>query len=219
MPVFRKRDYKSPKRKIFEENALEKSVERQGKKRAYSNRTVWSQEHASLPVIAHNFPQIFRSGGFIDQRIAEMKRPLAVLDWGCGSGVAADELARELGGKARVYGFSKDSYRKWQGIDNVKFIHSSSADLLRYIKPGSLDLIYSFNGLRHYPIEAFDSSGMQNYLNALAGKLSKGGKLVFNFTAAQENEIAELQSLTAGKKFSFEFPDSPWRKVCITRLK
>lgn len=130
--------------------------------------------------IAETFPRVFGQGedDFISQRFLEKRKPVVVLDWGCGTGLAASEIAKKYEGKARVYGFSKDSYKEWGGIQNVKLIHATAEDLLRYLKDNSVDLIYSYIGMAHYPIAAFDPEALPNYLEKLGRKVSSGGKIV-----------------------------------------
>ena len=103
-----------------------------------------------------------------------------ILDWGCGNARAASEFAKKYGEKAKVYGYSKDSYKEWEKIDNVKIIQETKEDLFRYLKPNSVDLIYSYLGLRHVPGVLTGGKKGREYLDALLEKVSPGGKIVFS---------------------------------------
>lgn len=99
-------------------------------------------------------------------------KPLSVLDWGCGNGRAATELAKEFGSALRVYGCGDEFYKEWVQNSSVHFIHETAYDSLRYFKNNSLDLVYSHYAL-HYLREA-----LPEYINKLAPKLKKGGKII-----------------------------------------
>jgi len=71
-----------------------------------------------------------------------------VVDWGCGEGIALEQLATEFD-NARCYGYSHTFYGNWGDSKRVKYIHAPSGTLARYLPNDSVDLIYSFNGLSH----------------------------------------------------------------------
>ncbi|MFH1234211.1 MAG: methyltransferase domain-containing protein [Candidatus Diapherotrites archaeon] len=197
MPVFRKGRISAAKAKL-----LRKEVVRAGGKRVYRKRKKWPIKDTPFKKIKQQFPLVFcplgERGTFIDERVRETGRPAIVVDWGCGKGRAAGELAKEYGDKARVYGYSKDSYPEWRDIDGVKFIHSTKEDLLRYLKDGSVDLIYSYIGLE-YLFATLDIC--PPHIEQLLSKLSEGGKIVFTGAGSGPLRISEMDRILRGKAF------------------
>ncbi|HIH09737.1 MAG TPA: methyltransferase domain-containing protein [Candidatus Diapherotrites archaeon] len=114
-------------------------------------------------------------------KLAETTEPV-VVDWGCGKGVAAAELAREVP-KSMVYGFSNNSYTHWNKVlhgnklkeihplQNIKFIHADATDFFRYFKDGSIDILYSKLGICHLKSQV-------EYIKQLIPKLKIGGILL-----------------------------------------
>lgn len=158
-----------------------------GRRKLFS-RNSYVFEQTSFGTISTHFGGLFHpESGFIAKRFAQTGQPVRVLDWGCGKAVAIQALAEKFGSKVEAYGFSKDSYRSWKVVENAKLIHATADGLLRYIKPGSMDLIYSYLGLyHHHPAP---------YISKLVTRLRPGGKLVFDMPgrAATENLIPKLE--------------------------
>ena len=129
---------------------LEKEIIRPGEeKRKYRKRGWYIRTRSSSKRLRSYFPLLFKGKDFIQERFDKKGEPVIVLDWGCGRGNTITGFAKEYDSKIKAYGFSKDSYKEWQKIDNVKLIHSTDMNLLRYLKNNSVDLIYSRFGLYH----------------------------------------------------------------------
>ncbi len=56
------------------------------------------------------FSPLKRQESFIEKKFVEKRRPVIVLDWGCGKGPAISGLASQYSGKVEAFGYSKDSY-------------------------------------------------------------------------------------------------------------
>ncbi|MFH1234449.1 MAG: class I SAM-dependent methyltransferase [Candidatus Diapherotrites archaeon] len=140
--------------------------------RAIIGRHGWGSESTKLRAVNKNLG--FSVTRDIRKRIRAVRpRPAVVLEWGCGKGTTAEEIAKKFGQRVRVYGFSDTAYKEWGNSQNVKYIHGIAQDLPRYVKNGSVDLIYSSIGLLHLPPKAFQSN-----LAQLLSKLAAGGKIV-----------------------------------------
>lgn len=72
-----------------------------------------------------------------------------VVDWGCGSGRAIEELGLATKGVARCLGVSDESFVEWNGRAGVEFIHASTGSWARFFKPGSIDVLFSHHGFEH----------------------------------------------------------------------
>lgn len=172
MPVFGK----GRKGKKIREKFLGKEVI-SAPKRVFWFKQIWSTENTSLEVIRTFFPLVLGRGkkDFVSKCFSETGKPTRVLDWGCGNGSAAEQLAKEYGKKALVYGYSKDSYNEWRYLKRAKIIHATKEDLFRYLKKiGPLDLVYSYNGLKHLHYDAVF------YIKQLLSFVRQGGKIVLN---------------------------------------
>lgn len=195
MPIFRKGRISKK-----QEALLGKEIHREYGPRQYKERAPWLIEETPFAKIKQIFAPIFLpiGGGksFIDEMF-EIKgnKPVVVLDWGCGGGRTAGEVAKEFGEKVKVYGFANESYRQWAEIPNVKFIHATKEDLPRYLKNGSVDLIYSHAGLSNL----VERGELAKHLSDLMPKLPKGGKIVFTLSTTSFNVVGEVQKALAGK--------------------
>ncbi|MDD5148012.1 MAG: hypothetical protein PHH08_00940 [Candidatus ainarchaeum sp.] len=151
--------------------------------RAFVPRQKWNIEHTSFGSIKEfYFTPLFGENGFISRRYMEKKRPLVVLDWGCGAGDAISGLASEYRRKVRAYGFAKDIHENWAKIKNVKLIGQTKEGLLRMLKDNSVDLIYSTLGLGYLFREMGEEVTIEegtDYVAKLFEKVAPGGKLVF----------------------------------------
>jgi len=154
------------------------------KRRFRPEKHFWPYEETSLKCVERNFG--FSLTGEIARRCGNAKSQVTVLDWGCGKGTAATELAQFGGKNVKVYGCSDVSYEEWLKNDKVKFIHETAEDTLRYFKDGSLDIIYSYYGLWH-----LEKSPVP-YIGRLAQKLKKGGKIII-WPAPPVEEFSTLQ--------------------------
>ena len=189
------------------ERFLEKKVYRQVGKQRYRKRKKWNLEGTSFNWVAEiGFPRIFSSllgeRNFIEMRFREKSRPLVVIDWGCGNGRAIKELAEKYKGKVYAYGYSGDSYTEWGGNQNVKFIHATKEDLLRYVKDSSVDLIYSHLGLDYLFGKRLSAKTQEaiDYIAKLVPKLSKGGIACFGIGITAEDKIIVALQHALGKR-------------------
>ena len=198
----------------------EVSRKRQGKKRLYGHTEYWTDTRCSFAEISIRFPMIFgdlkRDSYFIEERFRKTRKPVVVLDWGCGEGLAISQLAGKYGKKVNAYGFSKDSFENWTKIRNAKLIHATKEDLLQYLKDNSVDLVYSHIGLKYLFPNGYRSfvpveEGVE-YLRKLLKKVSPGGKIVFD--AEQSSVIIEKLKQALGKKAKVELIDF---KIQITK--
>ncbi len=202
MPVFGKGRKERERR-----NFLKKEVRRDSKgKREYGLKTPYIFVNRSAKTIRKMFPLLFGKDGFVEQRFEENQRPVVVLDWGCGKGRAIKEFANDYGEKVRAYGFSKDSYKQWKGIEGVKLIHETKEGLLRFLKNDSVDLIYSNFGLSFlFPTFKFQAKRRHvekgvEYIEKLLQRVSKGGKIAFEESYTMGKRVrAILKSELAGK--------------------
>ncbi len=161
--------------------------------------------------IEKEFRLLFPSRGkdFIERRFGETGKPVAVLDWGCGIGVAIREFVDKHGEKIRPYGYGKDSYAAWSHGEKVPFIQATAKDLLKYLKKiGPVDLIYSNIGLGWlFPIEGTPRREIPqvikegvNYVERLVEFVAPKGKIAFNITLENDKEIVQrLKEQLRGK--------------------
>ena len=59
-------------------------------------------------------------------------RKILVLDWGCGSGVSAKELAKDP--RLGVFGFSEDGHKMHRSPQGAEFLHTTKEVLPRYFR-------------------------------------------------------------------------------------
>jgi SAM-dependent methyltransferase len=217
MPVFRKGRLGWRRKE-----ALDREIVRSAGKRAYRERQTYEFTDTPFGVIKQRFSQTFCRGSghdFIENRFRETGRPQVVLEWGCGEGKATGTLAKEYEGLAKVYGYSKDSYPGWTKTPGVKFIHETKERLLRYLKDGTVDLIYSYSGLEHLTLAA--GRPLASYIKQLVPKLSNGGRLIFTDQHMDPDMLSELKR-QLGDMAAVEIvqtkPDTTlFNTYCITR--
>lgn len=148
-------------------------IKRQGKKRILHKHDGWRTHTSSLQQInqTFGFPSKWKLQNVI-RRLASVrtsKNPLVVLDWGCGNGRALRELEKMTDpSTTRLLGYSDVSYPEWNKVTRTRIIYENKHDLLRYIKPGSLGVIFSHLGILHL----IDKN---EYVVELAKKLEIGG--------------------------------------------
>jgi SAM-dependent methyltransferase len=167
-------------------------------KRAYVKRHGWLKTERSLFQIEEDL--YFPIEKWAKERFNQTKKPVVVLDWGCGQGKAIGEVARKLNEKVKCYGFSKDSYGRWHRNSRVKFIHETADGLLRYLKAGSVDLIFSGLGIHHLPV-LLQPGGTEAYLWRLSEKLSLGGVLVSDFSPREWDPRSLLEDAQFASHF------------------
>ena len=151
-----------------------------GEKQSYIQRIPWFSDSTQLKHVEKvlTFP--------IQPTIAKLCKTTSptVVDWGCAKGVSSGELARN-NPNAKVYGFSKESYKEWNRLlnkdaensnkpnKNLRFIHNEANDFFKYFKKESIDFLFSHFGLFHL-------RDVPAYLIRLVPKLKKGGIIVTN---------------------------------------
>jgi len=144
-------------------------------------------------------------------RIAKGERPV-VLDWGCGTGRAIVNLASRFP-QISAIGFSDISYGQWKGTNKAKFIHDTKERLLRLVKNGSVDVIYSHSALSQI------GGKMQEYLLELLPKLKKKGLLATDHAVCIAGPVELPESFAIGEmRFSLERTNSK-RTLIFRRVK
>lgn len=181
MPVFG-RGYIGRKRYEFETR-----LTRLNRKRIFQKRKTYGFESTPLALVEDRLR--FNISNFIEDTSMELKRPIVVLDWGCGKGAALRGLARKFNDKVRLYGFSADSYKEW-GPENsanlqIAFIQETAENSHRYFKPNSVDLIFSRLGLVKVKYEKY----FFQLLAQLSSKLSTNGMLVTGMGTMHSGEF------------------------------
>ncbi len=99
-----------------------------------------------------------------------------ILDWGCGDGTAAKELAKDS--RLNVFGFSIDSSSAWLKPANVTFLHTAVDFLPKFFRRKKMvfDIIYSEAALKHLPVEK-----QVKHLCELSNSLCVGGRIFPDF--------------------------------------
>jgi SAM-dependent methyltransferase len=190
-------------------------IERVAGKRVVRRTKLYDIEKTKLKTIERRSGFEIRS--FIQKRLKaggfSKKNPFVVWDWGAGRATAARKIARLFKGNVAVYGTSDLAYQSWAKVKNVKLIHATAEDSLRYFKPESVDLIYSHQALHVL------GGGLQSYGEQLLTKLRLGGKLVivpFNPRRIPTN----FQEFTVnGKIFKGETISGKLPAIVVTRVK
>ncbi|MEK6942103.1 MAG: hypothetical protein AABW85_04575, partial [archaeon] len=145
MPVFGRDKRKTNARYVNTQ------IVRSGKRKFFLPREKWGKESTPLKEIEMHFG--YSISNFIPKCFARKnalkgpKSPVIVLDWGCGTGKALNDLHKMFGEKVKLYGFSKDSFPEWVGSKHTAFIQEETNVSPRFFKKGSIDLIYSSLGL------------------------------------------------------------------------
>ncbi|MBI2529574.1 MAG: methyltransferase domain-containing protein [Candidatus Diapherotrites archaeon] len=140
---------------------------------------------------------MFDLRGDIAKRIKSGQRP-NVLDWGCGNGRAIKRLGRKFNGRINAYGYSDMLYKGWQKEKNVKYIHATKEDMLRYFKNSSLDIIYSHIGLFYLDTDVVKYTGM------LLPKLKVGGILLSDIPRLHQLFPKSIELQGMGFKSTFK---------------
>lgn len=137
----------------------------------------------------------FNIENFLLQRAVEQNKPVVALDWGCGTGRAAEKLGSQIGTRGVVYGCGDDSFQSWRRRKNCKLFQATQEDSLRYVKNGSLDLLYSCYGMIHVEDP--------QYALQWIPKLKIGGKIVFNSHDLEKLKMLAGQHATITESHSF----------------
>ena len=149
----------------------------------------WKQFSSPLSRVSTNLGTDI--AGWVRQRFEHTRRPLTVLDWGCGDGKTIEQVTQRFPGIVHAYGYDHRSYAPWLASKNVKYIHQDPGRMPRYIKKGSMDLIYSHYGITHLLQEMRTQDGIE-YLHTLVEKLRPGGLFAMNMDAKHVREIAPM---------------------------
>ncbi len=145
------------------------------KVKSYRERHPWHKNRSTLNQVETFLG--FSISDFISKRSKLLRRPIVVLDWGCGNGRALRDIARKFKQNVKLYGFSKDSFSDWNRSKNqITFIQETSENTTRFFSKVSVDLIYSHYGLNHL----YEQPKFEKFAGDLIERLSVGGVLVFN---------------------------------------
>jgi trans-aconitate methyltransferase len=203
MPVFGKGRSRRTREEFLEQEVtrISNSAPRQ-----YLSQIGWTHEQTSLLKVEQYL--VFPIRRFVSARFRRLKRPIVVLDWGCGTGESIRALQKGSGKKIRTYGFAKESHQEWTNDPNTKYIHSTAEDLLRYVRKNSVDLIYSHLGMSHLPTYSNMLPSFE-HLRLLAERLTVGGMLVWNPGAVITRTTAQELENFLGKEWKLEIKKSP----------
>jgi ubiquinone/menaquinone biosynthesis C-methylase UbiE len=173
MPIFRNELVKS----VARTNRLNKARLTRAQTNGYS-RKVFRKKSFDWATHA-KFSEIdAMNRGAISSAINEMSkkypdRKLNILDWGCGDGTAAKEVAKNK--KLNVFGFSIDSSEGWLKPEGVTFLHTATEVLPVFLekKKVKLDVVYGSASFKHLP--SFDHQ--IQVLNELSPVLNIGARV------------------------------------------
>ncbi len=156
-------------RKLTKKRKLETHIYSKNGRKFLRERRRYPVDNSSLNSYSVRFN--LNINNWIKKRFNKTKKPVFVLDWGCGKGNALTELAK-TNKNVKCYGFARDSHNEWRNNSHVKFIQNDAESLFRYFKNGSLDLVISRLGLLHL------GNGFFDYAVRVSEKLNQGGVLV-----------------------------------------
>lgn len=190
MPVFKNGKKNAPAR-WKPESQLE--INRTRPRRNFIPREHFPYESNKLDTVCNHLR--FSIPAFVSMRRKQNpNQKIRILDWGCGTGQAAHEIAQSFGGACDVIGYSKDHYNEWTKRNGVRFIQATAEQLPRYIRKETVDLIFSDMGLMHVnPID------YPNRIPELLQMLRQGGILVFNSNTWRKKQTDWKK--IAGKSF------------------
>jgi SAM-dependent methyltransferase len=127
----------------------------------------------------------------IDGIIASgVKKPL-VIDWGCGTGRTITQVA-ERKPQAECIGYSDEYYPQFKDSDKVCFIYEPTGELHKFLKDGSVDLIFSRVALMH--LDKYDNKNFMKEVDSLIPKLKAGGRIIMDFMMKDTFEKLENRS-------------------------
>jgi len=174
MPIFKPGEFQSASK--ARKSRLEKALVTRAETDGYSN--VVRRKKSFEWITQAKFSDIDKSrkGGITSAINYFAKRKsgakVNVLDWGCGDGTAAKELAKDL--RVNVFGFAIDSSREWIKPSNVTFLHTAVEILPKFLRRKKLvfDVIYSEAAIKHMPVDY-----QVSHLCELSRSLSVGGRI------------------------------------------
>lgn len=165
----------------------------------------WNIEHSPLSRVNQNLGVELQTE--VEHLSRTRKGLIRVLDWGCGSGLALNQLVSRIEGRRiAAYGYDNQSHRSWLRNPRVKFIQEDATQLLRYLKRNSMDLIFSHHGLYH--LFKSNPAGATAYMIELAQRLRGGGMLITNFKQLSmiEPHLDSLRASLPGYRVSVIIP-------------
>ena len=132
----------------------------------------------------------------VKKRLKGRKRPLQVMDLGCGAGNAAKELAEIFGDKVEVTGTGLSRHHKWTdrlggSPKNVRWRVLHAGQLARKFSKNHFDLIYSNYGIYH-------DVNLKQALENAREILKPGGVIIFN--ALEEEVVLPVKGLRKVKQ-------------------
>ncbi|MFH1478247.1 MAG: hypothetical protein ABIG92_00545 [Candidatus Omnitrophota bacterium] len=178
----------------------------------------WPYTYSDLNIVDSNFGiDIF---DMIEKKSdSEPDKTFTVVDWGCGAGIALNDIAKKLKEKGinnvRLIGFADQYHSAWEKADeSITFILDEAKALPKYrdvLK--SPYLIYSFMGLRHLIGKNIDDhSDYSDYIMELTDNLSKDGKIITEYDRSKYERVYEhIKSDLASKGIEFEQVINPVR--------
>ena len=188
-------------------------------------KPIYEHEYTQLLKIKRTFRKLFpkklffwKGTDFITERFQNTGQKQVVLDWGCGAGIATEQLGLEYKGVADVYGFSKDSYPEWENHKNATFILGIGSHMERYLKRlPKIDLVMSHYGLGHL----LGTREETWHFGLLFERLLVGGKIVFNLhnpDDAKELSRNFIREKIADGTMAVDY-DKAKKTVYMTKLK
>ncbi len=166
----------------------------------------------------HNYGKISEAIDFFAKQFPNRK--VQVLDWGCGWGNAAKQLAEE-NPRTNVFGFSKDSYPQHLSSGKATILATSQNAFYRYLnsKKIKFDIIYSNLGLVYAENQLAEIKKLSKFLRV-------GGKLFTGFGPIHQSQ-SNLNWINAVREAGFEpdffkqktlFEDVTWA-ISLTKVK
>lgn len=136
---------------------------------------------------------------FLFKHISVLPKGGSILDLGCGTGIAAYEMAK-LGYKVLGTDYSEEfiSYaRRTYKLENLEYRFMDINAMNQEIKPNSFNCITSFNVMLHVPVDRLDA-----HLKTIKASLTEKGVVIL-MTKEADRTYEEI--ITDSKdKFGFE---------------
>ncbi len=134
----------------------ETQAQKNGKKTVYAHHFGWGWDKSTLGYVISRLglPKKWQPTAIINERVRTHtpKKPLIVLDWGCGDGTLCATLATEFASakNIRFFGYSDRTYEEWANHrDRVTFLFRPKENLPRYFKPKSIGFIIAHLSFVH----------------------------------------------------------------------
>jgi|GEM_PF-2539269 len=156
----------------------------------------------------HNYGKISEAIDFFAKQFPNRK--VQVLDWGCGWGYAAKQLAEEHP-QTKVFGFSKDSYPQHLFSGKATILATSQNAFYRYLESKKIkfDVIYSNLGLVYAENQLAEIKKLSKFLRV-------GGKLFTGFGPIHPSQ-SNLNWINAVREAGFE-PDFFEQKTLLEEV-